>query len=332
MVSLSFPMRRLFFTALFAISGSTLALAANEPSAASAADTTAKIAEPAATAPPKVDVPPAQTPLEPPAVLAKAEPSPAQRELQSLVTRQQLLLAAATKENNPSFDEQSFRGKMQDLVFDYESYLKKYPDLAAGYAAYGVLLGKIDMRRQSSALLLKANQLDPNLPLVKNQLGNYLAEEGKPLEAVNYFLSAIKLDPDEPLYHYQLGTLLTEARDDFLKSSDWPRPALDRAMHEAFRRAAELAPNRIEFTYRYGESFYDLENPDWDGALKVWGALEERLKPGLEQETVRLHAVNILIKQGKFDYARVLLATVTAEPLAKEKEKLVAQLPETEKK
>ena len=321
-------MRRPYIALVFVLCGSALALSAEVPSAASSADTTAKIAEPAATAPSKVEAP---SP-EPPAVPAKAEPSPAQRELQSLVTRQQLLLAAATKENNPSFDEQSFRGKMQDLVFDYESYLKKYPDLAAGYAAYGVLLGKIDMRRQSSALLLKANQLDPNLPLVKNQLGNYLAEEGKPLEAVNYFLAAIKLDPNEPLYHYQLGTLLTEARDDFLKSSDWPRPALDRAMHEAFRRAAELAPNRIEFTYRYGESFYDLENPDWDEALKVWGALEQHLQPGLEQETIRLHAANILIKQGKFDHARALLVTVTAAPLAQQKEKLVAQLPETEKK
>ena len=325
-------MRRPFTVLLFVLYGSALALGADDPLAAPPAAASAKTAEPAATTPPKVDAPPAPPPAEPLVVPAKAEPSPAQRELQSLVTRQQKLLALATKENNPSFDEQNFRGKMQDLVFDYETYLKKHPDVAAGYAAYGVLLGKIDMRRQSTAMLLKANQLDPNLPIVKNQLGNYLAEEGKPLEAVNYFLSAIKLDPTEPLYHYQLGTLLTEARDDFLKSGEWKRPALDHAMHEAFGRAAELAPDRIEFTYRYGESFYDLENPDWDEALKVWGTLEERLKPGLEQETVRLHAVNILIKQGKFDYARVLLATVTAEPLAKEKEKLVAQLPETEKK
>jgi tetratricopeptide (TPR) repeat protein len=333
MVSLPFPMHRPFTALLFVLCAPALALAADAPPIAPPADLPAIPAEPAATTPPKLEAPPSPSSQEPSGVPAKTEPSPAQRALQSLITRQQLLLAtASTKENDPNFDEQNLRAKMQDLVFDYEDYLKKHPDLAAGYAAYGVLLGKIDMRRQSSAMLLKANQLDPNLPLVKNQLGNYLAEEGKPLEAVNYFLAAIKLDPDEPLYHYQLGSLLTEARDDFLKSGDWQRPALDRAMHEAFRRAAELAPNRIEFTYRYGESFYDLEKPDWDEALKVWGALEERLKPGLEQETVRLHAANILIKQGKFDHARVLLATVTAAPLAQQKEKLVAQLPETEKK
>ncbi len=326
-------MRRPFTALLFVLCAPALALAADASAIAPPADLPAIPAEPAATTPPKVEAPPSPPSQEPSAVPAKTEPSPAQRQLQALITRQQLLFAAAAaRESNPNFDAENLRTKMQDLVFDYEDYLKKYPDLAASYAAYGVLLGKIDMRRQSTAMLLKANQLDPNLPLVKNQLGNYLAEEGKPLEAVNYFLSAIKLDPNEPLYHYQLGTLLTEARDDFLKSGDWQRPALDHAMHEAFRRAAELAPDRIEFTYRYGESFYDLEKPDWDEALKVWGALEERLKPGLEQETVRLHAANILIKQGKFDHARVLLATVTAGPLAKQKEKLVAQLPETEKK
>jgi hypothetical protein len=45
-------------------------------------------------------------------------------------------------------------------------------------------------------------------------------------------------------------------------------------MHEAFRKAAELAPDRLEFTYRYAESFYDLTTPDWDGALKAWNTLE----------------------------------------------------------
>ncbi|MBI5382098.1 MAG: hypothetical protein HZA31_09385 [Opitutae bacterium] len=321
-------MRRTILLSLLALGVPAAALAAEEPAAApppaASAPAPAAVASPAPTTPAAADAP-----IEVP---ARAEPSPAQRELQALITRQQKLFAAAAKENNPNFDEENFRTDMQNLCFDYDTYLKKYPDTAAGFAAYGVLLGKIDMRKQAAAMLLKANALDPNLPLVKNQLGNYLAEEGKPLEAVNYFVSAIRLAPNEPLYHYQLGTLLYEARDDFLKSGEWKRPALERAMHAAFRKAAELAPDRVEFVYRYGESFYDLETPDWEGALKVWSALEEKLKPGLEQETIRLHAANVLIKQGRFDHARALLATVQTEGLAKQKEKLVAQLPETAKK
>ena len=68
---------------------------------------------------------------------------------------------------------------------------------------------------------MRANQLDSDLPLVKNQLGNYLAEEGRPLEAINYYLAATRLEPKEPLYHFQIGTLLSAARDDFLKSGEW---------------------------------------------------------------------------------------------------------------
>lgn len=257
--------------------------------------------------------------------------SPAQKALQRIITRQQLALAKAS-EDNPRFDEEQFKREMQDICYAYDDYLKRYPDVAAGYAAYGYLLTKLDMRKQAAAILLKANKLDANLPLVKNQLGNLLAEEGKPLEAVNYYLAAIKLDPKEPLYHYQLGTLLTEAREDFLKSGEWPRSALDKAMHEAFRQAATLAPHRIEFTYRYAECFYDLEHPDWEAALKAWGGLEGQLQPGVEQETARLHAANILIKQNRLEHARAMLALVSAEALLKQKEKLVAQLEEKQKK
>jgi len=162
---------------------------------------------------------------------------------------------------------------------------------------------------------------------VKNQLGNYLAEDGKPLQAVNYYTAAIDLTPNEPLYHYQLGTLLNEARDDFIKSGQWARPALERAMHLAFKRAAELAPDRFEFVYRYAESFYDLESPDWDEALKAWSALEEKAPTDIERQTMRLHAANILVKQGKMDHARSLLAMVTDSSLQGQKAKVLVKLP-----
>jgi tetratricopeptide (TPR) repeat protein len=243
--------------------------------------------------------------------------------LKELVARQNALLAALGKGDT---DQDNIKRDIQTLVFDYDTFLRVYPAFAPGYVTYGLLLGKVGMRRESAAILLKANQLDSEIPIVKNQLGNYLAEEGEPLEAVNYFLAAIQLAPDEPLYHYQLATLLTEARDDFLKSGQWTRAQLDHAMHEAFKRAADLAPANFAFAYRYAESFYDVAEPDWDEALRAWSALEDRAAPGLEKETIRLHAANILIKQQKFDHARLLLATVTAEPLQGQKQKLLDQL------
>lgn len=255
----------------------------------------------------------------------------AERTLKQIVERQKTILADAAKQGD-KLDEENLRSQLQSVVHDYERLLQDNPKFAAAYAAYGYLLGQVGMKKESVAILLKANQYDSDIPLVKNQLGNYLAEEGKPLEAAPYYLAAIKLEPNEPLYHYQLGTLLTVARDDFLKSGQWTREALDRAMHHAFQRAAELAPDRFEFAYRYAESFYDLESPNWDEALKAWATLEERATTAVERQTMRLHAANVLIKAGKPDHARALLETVDEPALAGQKQKLVAELAETAKK
>jgi tetratricopeptide (TPR) repeat protein len=250
----------------------------------------------------------------------------ADHEFREITQRQTTLLADAVNQGD-KLDAEAFRLQAQSLVHDYERFLEANPGYAMGYAAYGYLLWKMDMRKEAVTLLLKANQIDPNIPLVKNEIGNYLAEEGKPLEAVNYFMSAIKLAPDEPLYHYQLGTLLHEARDDFLKSGEWTGEGIDNDMHEAFRKAAELAPDRIEFTHRYAESFADMPNPDWDAALKVWARVEGQARTPLEKQEVRLQAANVLIKQGKFDAARVLMATVVEPDLQDQKQKLVALMP-----
>ncbi|MFZ9683125.1 MAG: hypothetical protein ACO3DQ_07980 [Cephaloticoccus sp.] len=253
------------------------------------------------------------------------EESLAERGLRQLVERQRELLGKAAKAGE-HFDEAAFQTQMQQLCQGYESFLRDNPDFAAGYATYGYLLRQIGMERESVVMFLKANQLDPDIPLVKNQIGNYLAEHGKPLEAVNYFLAAIKLAPKEPLYHFQLGTLLHNSRDTFLKSGEWTSDGIDHAMHEGFRRAAELGPDRFEFVYRYGESFYDVPDPDWDQALAVWAGLEEKAPPDIERQTMRLHAANVCVKAGKTAHAEALLATIAAPELQAQKEKLVAQM------
>jgi tetratricopeptide (TPR) repeat protein len=275
-----------------------------------------KGAEPAPTAPP-------------PAVAEPTVPA----ELKTLVDRQRALLAQADKAADQAGVEE-LRPDFQRLVVDYEQFLKDHPDVAAGYVSYALLLSRpvLGERERAAALLLKANQHDPNQPLVKNQLGNYLAEDGKPLQAVNYFLAAIRLAPDEPLYHYQLGTLLAVARDDFIASGEWKRPVLDDAMQEAFHQATTLAPGNVEYALAYGKSFYDLERPDWEEALKYWRALELRIqtlplpKPALIQQTIHLYEAKVLLKQGRLGEARTLLDTVDDLELATARQALAAEL------
>lgn len=249
----------------------------------------------------------------------------AERNLRQLVERQNALLDKADPRSE-HFDKESFKAQVQQICLGYEALIRDNPEFAAGYAAYGLLLRQIGMDKEAAVMLLKANGIDPDNPIVKNELGNYLAEQGKPLEAVNYFLAAIRLAPKEPLYHYQLGTLLHEARDDFIKSGDWTPESVDNAMHEAFKQAAELAPDRIAFTYRYAESFYDLPHPNWEEALKAWGKLEDQAHSPAERQVMRLQAANIFIKMGKYEHAKALLSTITEPHLAEQKQKLVAEM------
>jgi tetratricopeptide (TPR) repeat protein len=262
----------------------------------------------------------AEGPAEVPAPETMAE-----RGLKDIAEHQKVLFADAASQG-ASLDEAGFKTQIEQLTHDYESLLRNNPNFAAGYASYGYMLWKVGMRKPAVAILLKANQMDPDIPLVKNELGNYLAEEGKPLEALNYFLAAIKLEPKEPLYHFQLGNLLYEARDDFLKSGEWSRAAIDHSMQEAFRNAAELAPERIEFTYRYAESFYDMKEPDWPTALKAWEDLEVRSQSQVERETMRLHEVNVLLNMGKKEDARRVLGTISDPTMTGQKKQLLDRI------
>jgi tetratricopeptide (TPR) repeat protein len=249
----------------------------------------------------------------------------AEKDLREAVAREKEMFARAQNEGD-NLDKARFQAELQSLVSTYDVIIQKNPDFAPGYVAYGVFLSRVGMAKEAAAILLKANKLDPNVPIVKNQLAMLLAEDGRPLDALPWLMAAIELSPQEPLYHYHLGKLLAEARDEFIKSGEWQRPALDRAMLSAFTKAAELAPGDWTYAYRHAEAYYDLETPRWDEALKLWTALEEKAKPGIEQETIRLHAANILLKLGDKDRAQSLLLTVTAAPLQKQKQTLLDQL------
>ena len=97
-------------------------------------------------------------------------------------------------------------------------------------------------------------------------------------------------------------------------------------MQQAFRQAAELDPDSWAYAYRYAESYYDLEDPDWDEAISHWSSLEERARPGIERQTVQLHEANIMIKQNRYLAARDMLEEVTEPVLKSNRQALEAEL------
>lgn len=251
----------------------------------------------------------------------------ADEQLEDLLTlqREMLVRAAAAQVQD---DVEKLRPRLQNLVFDWESYLRDYPEKVEGLIGYSMLLGNplIDERKRAKALLLKANLLDPNLPIVKNQLGKYLAEEGLPLQALPYFIAAADLVPDEPLYHYQIGQLLAGGRDVFLESAEWTAEAVDKAMQDALAEAVKLDPDKFAYAYRYAESFYDLEAPPWEDAMTAWKALEARVESPVEQQMMQLHQANVLLFQDKLDEAESMLLGSWDEVLEGQRDRLIERL------
>jgi len=255
----------------------------------------------------------------------------ADRTLRDIAARQNELFARAEKDGE-QFDEALFHGEAQSIASSYDILLQKNPDFATAYAAYGVFLGKVGMTRQAVAMLLKANKLDPNIATVKNQIAKHLAEDGKPLEALPWLMSAIDLAPKEPLYHYNLGQLLLTGRENFLTSGEFTRAGLDKAMLGAFQRAAELSPADLSLAYQYAKAFYELDPPRWDEALEVWNKLADRPVTTTMRQLVRLQRANVLLKLGRREEAHTELDGITDPKLADEKKTLLDQLaPKVEK-
>jgi len=255
------------------------------------------------------------------APFTRADEAVAETKLKEIVAHQKALFAEAEKAGD-KLDEENLRTQLQQVGNDYETLIGRNPKFVPAYVAYGLFLGKVDNRKDAIGILLKANALDKNIAVVKNQLGNYLAEEGKPIEAMNYYLSAIQLEPKEALYHLQLGNLINDARADFLKTGQWDRTQLDKTMQNALLEATQCAPD----DWRYVLSFYLVEKTDWDAALQFWKDFEKKLPGGVQQGAARINQAKVLFAKSQPDEAKAVLATVTEPELKEEKEKLMAEI------
>ncbi len=199
---------------------------------------------------------------------------------------------------------------IQDLVNAYRAYLADNPDDPSAYILYGKLLRRVDENEQAFQAFLKADELDPKLAVVKQQIGTHLAEQGKGKAALQFYLHAVHLEPETAVYHFGLGQLIYQFRDEFIEDEIYTRDALDREMIRAFRSAATLAPDDFDLQMRLGEAYYDLASPDWRTALLHWKQLRKNADSELRAEIIDLHRARCLAKLGRHKEARELAETI----------------------
>ena len=213
-----------------------------------------------------------------------------------------------------------------DLIGAYSAYLVDHPNDVNALILYGKLLRRVGKFDEAFNSFLKADAIDSNIAVVKQQIGTYLAESGKAKAALPFYLRAVELEPDTAIYHYALGELLYQFRDSYIEEGIFTRDALEREMLKAFKKAAALEPDAFDLQMRLGEAYYDLSSPDWKAALLHWNALRERTENPLQAEILDLHRARVMGKLGRGEKAVELAKSVQTSSLQKSKQQVLDEI------
>lgn len=228
--------------------------------------------------------------------------------------------AAATSLN------QRIRARFDVVRKNYQDFLRRHPDSAHGYLAYGSFLNDIGDEEGAKTQYENSKQLDPKNPAVWNNLANYYGEFSPVTNAFAYYAQAIKLDPAEPVYYQNFATTVYLFRKDAMEFYHITEPEVfDKAL-ALYRQAMKLDPRNLVLATDYAESYYGIKPLRTNDALFAWTNALEIAGTDLEREGVLIHLARTKIWAGLYDEAQATLNSVTNAALADLKRRLVKSL------
>ena len=208
----------------------------------------------------------------------------------------------------------------------YEDFLKRHPDYAPGYLAYGSFLNDLGEEYEASQQYEKSRQLDPKNPAAWNNLANYYGEFSPVTNSFVYYARAIELDSNEPVYYQNFATTVYLFRKDareFYGINE--QQVFDKALG-LYLQAMKLDPDNFPLATDYAQSYYGIKPLRTNDALVAWTNTLAIAHNDLEREGVYLHLARIKMSIGRFDESRGLIAAVTNANLADLKNRLVRSL------
>ncbi len=128
----------------------------------------------------------------------------ADRELAAIL-RQEAALDQAAEEGA---GEESLLLMAQQVASRYEDFLRKNPSHVYGWILCGKFLRSVGADGRALAAFRKADELEPDIPVVHQQMGVILADQGEYRVALPLLLRAVELAPEQPVYREDLGRFL----------------------------------------------------------------------------------------------------------------------------
>ncbi len=241
-------------------------------------------------------------------------------ELSEIVALQQAFFSKAGDAND---DEAT--SLAQEVVDRYEGYLIENANDYYAFVSYGKFLRKVGLFNDANDQFLQADRIKPDLAVVKQQLGNFLAENGRTIEAFSCFSMATKLEPEEPAYHFSLGNFIYIFLESLLEEqSSEDRSSLELLCHESFKRAAFLSPDNFDYQLRLAQSFLDFSQSDLEEGLLAWQKLSQAFgeRSESERQYLRIGQAHVLMDLNRSSEALSLLDAVHAKSLVSQRDKL----------
>jgi tetratricopeptide (TPR) repeat protein len=216
----------------------------------------------------------------------------------------------ATREASQALS-QRIRERFEKVRTAYGGFLRRHPDSAHGFLAYGSFLNDIGDPDAAKIQYENSKQLDPKNPAVWNQLANYYGEFSPVTNAFAYYTEAIRLAPDEPVYYQNFATTVylfrSDAREFFHLDE---QQVFDKSLG-LYRQAMQLAPADFVLATDYAESYYGIQPLRTNDALAAWTNALAVAPTGDERQGVEIHLARVKIAASLFDQASNHLAAVT---------------------
>ena len=235
-------------------------------------------------------------------------------ELSKIITRQEKLF-----ENGKEWTEDALTREAQEIVTRYENFLLGNPKHLSGYILFGKFLFRTDQKEAALELFLKADQINPNIAVVKQFIGNFLVEKGKPLEAFPFLLMTTRLSPTEPIYHFDLGNFIFLFQKELEGIEDHEKLLV--LMHECFKEAAALEPKNFDYQLRFAQSFFDFNHTMHENAIAAWEVLLNEFGSRSDEEIdyIKISKARILLSMERGHESLEILNSIKSKVLDNER-------------
>jgi tetratricopeptide (TPR) repeat protein len=222
------------------------------------------------------------------------------------------------------------RTRLDTVRTNYAGFLRRHPDSARGFLAYGTYLDDIGDEESARVQFENASHIDPKNPAAWNNLANYYGEHGPLANAFADYARAIELAPAEPVYYQNLATLVYLYRKDAQAFYGFNEQQVFDKSLELYRKAVQLDPDNFELATDYAESYYGIRPLRTNDALVAWTNALNIARDDTEREGVFIHLARIKTAAGRFDEARAQLDAVTNSFYAGLKDRLQRNVAERE--